>query len=469
MTEKPKIPTIVVVLGATGDLTAQKITPALWNLYRGGSLPQMFRVIGFARRPFPDRDFAKMAAANLLKRLRAAEAAEAEKFLGLFSYSQGFFERRADYLRLKKRLDEIDEGWGMCSNKLFYLAVPPRLYPDILKNLASTGLSRPCGGPKEGWTRIIVEKPFGSDLQSAKDLDVLLGELFSEDQIYRIDHYLAKEMLQNILAFRFSNDLFEASWNRSGISEIRVRLWESLGVEGRGGFYDGVGALRDVGQNHLLQMLALTAMVRPRSFSADDIRASRQAFLESLAPLKPAEIRVGTVRGQYDGYRGIKGVASDSETETYFRVEARSKDPNWRGVKFVIESGKRLGKSLKEIEVISRGEADRRNSLVFHIEPKEGIAIKFWAKKPGHGMELQERKLGFNFRPASQARPAEDYEKLLWDCLTDDQTLFVSSGEIQAMWRFIDPIIDGWHKGLSPLLRYKPDSAAVTRSNISSL
>ncbi|MCL4403747.1 glucose-6-phosphate dehydrogenase [Patescibacteria group bacterium] len=464
MTDNPKIPTIVVVLGATGDLTAQKITPALWNLYRSGSLPRMFRVVGFARRPFPDRDFAQMAAANLLKRLRPTEAEEAERFLGLFSYSQGFFERRADYLRLKKRLDEIDEGWGMCSNKLFYLAVPPRLYPDILNHLASTGLGRPCGGPDEGWTRIIVEKPFGSDLQSAKDLDVLLGELFAEDQIYRIDHYLAKEMLQNILAFRFSNDLFEPGWNRSGISEIRIRLWESLGVEGRGGFYDGVGALRDVGQNHLLQMLALTAMARPRSFSSRDVRAARQAFIESLVPFKPKEIRTGTIRGQYDGYRGIKGVASDSATETYFRVEARSSDPPWKGVKFVLESGKRLGRSLKEIEIVSRGGADRRNSLVFHVEPKEGITIKFWAKKPGRGMELQERKLGFKFRPASKAHPAEDYEKLLWDCLTDDQTLFVSSGEIQAMWRFIDPIIDGWQKGLAPLLRYKPDSSSITKA-----
>ncbi|MCL4499180.1 MAG: hypothetical protein M1335_02925, partial [Chloroflexi bacterium] len=260
---------------------------------------------------------------------------------------------------------------------------------------------------------------------------------------------------------------------RNGIAEINIRLWEDKGVEERGGFYDGVGALRDVGQNHLLQMLALTAMARPRSFAAEDIRAARQAFLASLVPLKPADIEKKTTRGQYEGYRGIKGVASDSETETYFRVTAESALPRWKGVRFNLESGKRLGRPLKEIEVVARGQGPVKNTLTFHIEPKEGITIRFLAKKPGRTLELEERKLGFDFRGTGRARTAEDYEKLLWDCLTDDQTLFVSlfrsSGEIKAMWRFIDPIVAGWQKGLSPLLRYEPDSAAAFRPDTSSL
>jgi glucose-6-phosphate 1-dehydrogenase len=467
--DKPKIPTIIVVLGATGDLTAQKITPALFNLYRSGSLPRMFRVVGFARRDLQDNDFTAMAATNLIKRASAAEKRELNKFLSLFSYARGFFEKKSDYIRLRKRLDGIDRAWGMCSNKLFYLAVPPRLYPEILKNLAATGLNEPCGGPESGWTRVIVEKPFGSDLKSAKALDVLLGRLFAENQIYRIDHYLAKEMLQNILAFRFSNALFEANWGKDSIAEVNIRLWERLGVEGRGGFYDGVGALRDVGQNHLLQMLALVAMERPGDFTAKRVRAARLNLLRSLKTPTERDVKARTFRAQYDGYRDVAGVASDSETETYFRVGAEINDPKWRGVKFTLEAGKRLGKSLKEIEIISHGELGKRNTLTFHVEPKEGITIRFWAKRPGRTVELEERKLGFNFRKHGKGKPAEDYEKLLWDCITDDQTLFVSSGEIKAMWKFVDPIIAGWQKGLVPLARYKPDSSKITKSDISSL
>ncbi|MCL4400172.1 glucose-6-phosphate dehydrogenase, partial [Patescibacteria group bacterium] len=273
-TGEPKIPTIMVVFGVTGDLMQKKITPALFNLFKNDSLPERFKIIGFARRDLSDKDFKEKIAGMFDKVV--------PDFLSLFGYERGFFEKKKDYIKLALRLKEIDKKWGMCSNKLFYLAVPPELYPEILKNLHSTGLSRPCGGPEEGWTRVIVEKPFGKDLKSAKFLDDLLRKLFREEQIYRIDHYLAKEMLQNILAFRFYNNLFEFVWGKKLIESVNIRLFESIGVEDRGGFYDGVGALRDVGQNHLLQMLALVTMDKPPRFTPEDIRRERAKILSTL-------------------------------------------------------------------------------------------------------------------------------------------------------------------------------------------
>ncbi len=471
----PKIPTIVIVFGATGDLMAKKITPALFRLFKNDSLPDKFRVVGFARRDLSEKDFKDRMLDVLRKKgdLKK-EDKRVRDFLSLYAYEQGVFDKKSDYEKLSSRLKEIDGSWGMCSNKLFYLAVPPELYPEILGNLHKTGLSKPCGGPDEGWTRVIVEKPFGKDLKSARDLDKLLGGLFEENQIYRIDHYLAKEMLQNILTFRFSNNLFESSWGNDLIERINIRLLESIGVEDRGGFYDGVGALRDVGQNHLLQMLALATMDKPRTLSAADIRASRAKILDTLAVPSKEDVKNGTFRAQYDGYRTIKGVTLDSDTETYFRASASLDHPRWRGVKIMMESGKRLGRPLKEIEIIFKhpnpcfcppGSAGHyRNSLVIHLEPVEGITIDFWSKKPGRKMELEKRSFTFEFRnDAHHSQYTEEYEKLLLDCIADDQTLFVSSDEIEKMWKFVDPIVKGWKEGLVPLKRYRPDSRDISK------
>lgn len=453
-TGEPKIPTIMVVFGVTGDLMQKKITPALFNLFKNDSLPERFKIIGFARRDLSDKDFKEKIAGMFDKVV--------PDFLSLFGYERGFFEKKKDYIKLALRLKEIDKKWGMCSNKLFYLAVPPELYPEILKNLHSTGLSRPCGGPEEGWTRVIVEKPFGKDLKSAKFLDDLLRKLFREEQIYRIDHYLAKEMLQNILAFRFYNNLFEFVWGKKLIESVNIRLFESIGVEDRGGFYDGVGALRDVGQNHLLQMLALVTMDKPPRFTPEDIRRERAKILSTLRIPSDRDIKKYTTRGQYDDYRLIKGVASDSNTETYFKVRALLNHPRWRGVPIFMESGKNLGRSVKEIEINFRHETTYKNSLIIRMEPRETITIDFWSKKPGRKMNLQKKIFTFNLRKPNRIHRTEEYEKLLSDCISDDQTLFVSSKEIEAMWRFIDPIIAGWAMGLSPLKRYKPGSLHVS-------
>ncbi len=468
-----RIPTIVVVMGATGDLMTKKITPALFGLFRKGALPAMFRVVGFARRDLTHNEFQERGREILENYYpREAHTKAARDFLGRYFYERGMFERKKDYERLKRALGKIDDEWGMCSNKIFYLAVPPRRYPEIANHLAATGLSKPCGGPDEGWTRVIVEKPFGSDEKSAKALDALLGKLFREEQIYRIDHYLAKEMLQNILTFRFANNLFETNWGGNLIERMHIKLLESIGVEDRGGFYDGVGALRDVGQNHLLQMLALVTMERPETFSASAIRAARARILETLEIPSAKDVRNNTFRAQYEGYRAIKGVASNSNTETYFKVRARLRAPRWRGVPITMESGKRMGKPLKEIEIVFRhpspclcpeGETHYANSLVIHLEPKEGITIRFWSKKPGHTMELERRTFDFAFREKdAHSQYTEEYEKLLLDCIADDQTLFVSSEEIKAMWNFIDPIVAGWEKGAVPLVRYVPGSADIS-------
>ncbi len=461
----PQIPTIIVVLGATGDLMGKKIVPSLFNLYKKGLLPGRFRLVGFARRDLTDKDLRDRAFEILAKRHKVKRGDRVIRgFLSLYSYQRGNFENKKDFASLAKALREIDASWGMCSNKLLYLAVPPRMYPEILKNLSAAGLNIPCGGPDEGWTRVIVEKPFGSDEKSAKTLDDLLDKLFKEEQIYRIDHYLAKEMLQNILVFRFSNNLFESAWDEELIESIHVRLWESIGVEERGGFYDGVGALRDVGQNHLLQMLALVTMEKPASFSAEDIRKERAKIVETLKTPSAEEVRKGTFRAQYNGYRTIKGVATDSDTETYFKIKAALQHPRWQGVDITLESGKRMGKPLKEIEIVFKNDTPYKDSLTIHLEPKEGITVCFWSKKPGHRMELEKRALGFEFRRSGEhSQYTEEYEKLLFDCVSDDQTLFVSSGEIKAMWRFIDPIIAGWQKGTVPLMRYEPDSSRIAK------
>ncbi len=453
------IPTIFVVLGATGDLMTKKIVPALFSLHEKKKLPPKFRLLGVSRREWADGDFRDHVRSILDVKAPRAKTAAVESFLKLAAYHKLTFHERHDYEALKVALRNIDDRWGVCTNKLFYLSVPPQFYDVILENLHASGLTEPCG-PEEGWTRVIIEKPFGNDEKTGKALDARLTKLFKEEQIFRVDHYLGKEMLQNILAFRFKNDLFEGEWNRHFVESIRIRLFESLGVEDRGGFYDGVGALRDVGQNHLLQMLALVTMERPENDSADAIRAARAALLDTLATPSMKEATERSFRAQYEGYRKVKGVAAESETETYFRITGCLVGDRWSEVPIVMEAGKRMGAARKEIEVVLRG---GKNRIVIRLEPKEGIQIIFSAKKHGFDFETEERSLEFDFREtqAIHEQYTEEYQKLILDCVVGDQTLFVSSEEIAAMWRFTDPFIAAWKKELVPLRRYAPDSPLI--------
>jgi glucose-6-phosphate 1-dehydrogenase len=468
---KQTIPTILVVLGATGDLMAKKIVPALFNLHEKKRLPPKFELVGVSRRDWHDDDLRKHIKTILEVKAPNASRAAVDSFLKLVRYHKIAFDSLEDYKGLNNVLKTIDDSWGMCSNKLFYLSVPPQFYETILENVHKSGLADGCG-PNEGWTRVIVEKPFGSDEKTAKALDNKLSRLFKEEQIYRVDHYPAKEMLQNLLIFRFANDLFEKEWNADAVERIDIRLFEKIGVEDRGAFYDKVGALRDMGQNHVLQMLALITMEKPERYDAEAIRKARAELVESLHISTAKEAAENSFRAQYEGYRSIKGVEPNADTETYFRLEGTFDNPRWVGVPVVMESGKRLGESRKEIEITLRHEepslslaAKRaKNRIIIHLEPQEGISITFYSKKPGYDLEIEERKFNFDFREKSGTKTqyTEEYEKLLLDCIEGDQTLFISSEEIQAMWRFVDPYLEAWKKNLVPLRHYAPDSPAIS-------
>lgn len=463
------IPTILVIFGATGDLMAKKIAPALLHLHEKDMLPTFFKVVGVSRRGYSDKDFQKHILQLLQQHKHVNEPYERLKmFLQLFSYREGLFDQSATYKELAEKIAMIDAEWGVCSNKLFYLAVPPGFYKTIFKRLAASGLTKPCG-PGEGWTRVIVEKPFGKDLNTAQELDALLGKLFREEQIYRIDHYLAKEMLQNILAFRFSNSIFEQSWNNQHVERIRIRLLESIGVEGRGPFYDGIGCLKDVGQNHMLQMLALVTMNNPGKFEAKAIRSERAKALQALKIPSSQDVKSFSFRAQYDGYRNIEGVKPNSQTETYFKIKAFLNTPRWEGTPIILESGKKLGEQRKEISVVFKhptpclcppnAQKHYQNEVVFSIEPKEGITIHFWSKKPGLAMDIGKRTFDFLYREKTAGQQyVEEYEKLLLDCITGDQTLFVGTEEVKAMWNFIDAYVLSWEKGAVPLKAYKPNT-----------
>ncbi len=473
------IPTVFIIFGATGDVMARKVVPALYHLFEKNKLPKMFKIIGFSRQDLSDQKFGEKVFGALTEHSNANLKICGE-FCNIFSYHKGDFNNKADYVSLAKKLKEIDETWGVCTNKLFYFAVPPQFYETIFKNLAESQLTKPCS-PKEGWSRVLVEKPFGRDLKTAKELDRLLGKLFKEIQIYRIDHYLAKEMLQNILSFRFANNLFEDSFNSNSIEKIEIRLLEKLGVEHRGSFYDSVGALQDVGQNHMLQMLALVTMDNPVNLEAETIRRKRAEILQSLIPPSKEEIKQFTYRAQYEGYRNIEGVAPDSNTETYFKIRAFLSTPKFRGVPIILESGKKMEEQVKEIEITlehpmpclcpPEAKEHYKNKITFSIEPREAITIQFWSKKPGLEFEMEKKTLNFTFRETKEGTQyIEEYEKLLLDAIVGDQTLFVSTDEMMAMWKFIDPIIKEWSRSQSdrgssmksgkkdavPMKHYKP-------------
>ncbi|MBI5456970.1 glucose-6-phosphate dehydrogenase [Candidatus Kaiserbacteria bacterium] len=473
MTPDPytNIPTILVALGGTGDLMRRKVIPAFFYLYKQGALPDKFKIVGFSRRDMDDSQFR-----SYVKEVITAHAGELifpeviESFLKLFKFQQGEFNDRDSYRELKKTIDECDREWGICSNKLFYLAVAPEFYKTIFQNLSDSKLSEPCS-KHEGWTRLIIEKPFGVDLKTAKSIEKLLTKLFKRRQIYRIDHYLAKEMLQNILTFRFANNLFEQQWNRQFIEKIQIRALESLGVEKRGAFYDPVGAFMDVGQNHFLQMLSLVTMEHPKSFDPKIIQATRAAILKKLQVPKKKDIQKNTFRAQYDGYRAIEGVKRGSNTETYFKVRAYLNTPKWKGVPIILEGGKRLGDPLKEIIVTFKhpkpclcppDQAHHKNEVIIRFEPKDEILIEFWSKKPGFALDTAPHTFHYLLRePKAHIPYIEEYAKLLLDCIKGDQTLFVSTDEIKAMWHFTDPILDAWKKDAVPLHTYKPDTKDI--------
>ena len=464
---KKNIPTILLILGATGDLMHKKIIPALFNLYEQGKTPKIFHIIGFSRRDWKVDQFQDLIT-EVLKESGAKNKVLVNSFTKLWSYHKGEFENLTDYKHLAADLGLLDKSWKTCSNKLFYVAAPPEHYASILNNLKLSELTKPCS-PEEGFSRVLIEKPFGKDEKTAIQLDYLLGKLFKEEQIYRIDHYLAKEMLQNILSFRFSNALFESSWSNKYIEKVRIRVWESLGVEKRGTFYDDLGALRDVGQNHLLQMLALITMQHPGNMNTKSIRNKRAEILKTLTIPSKSEVKKYTYRSQYEGFKKISGVKNKSNTETYFKIRAFLKHPKWRGVPFILESGKRLKETRKEIIVTFKHpnpclcpphqKYHLKNRVIFQFEPSEGIFIDLVSKKPGLHFNTRGNKLQSLYREGKDGTQyVEEYEKLLLDAIEGDQTLFVRSDEVSYMWQFIDAIETEWDKNSIPLNSYPPDT-----------
>ena len=463
-------PTIFVIFGITGDLAHRKLLPALLSLYVKKLLPPRFSIVGFSRRQFSREEFRELIRSRLNILPGQFNEEDVKHFLDHISYEQGYFDSPIAYSRLADRLKKTDDAWGQCSNKLFHLSVPPNLYEGILKELANSGLTIPCDD-KSGWTRVLIEKPFGNDIETAKSLDKLLGKLFKEEQIFRIDHYLAKEALQNILTFRFTNPIFESLWSKEHIDKVHIKLYEKIGLEGRGAFYDPIGALKDVGQNHMLQMLALVAMDTPKKMQATDIRRERQKVLSSLKKLNSRQVVQNLVRGQYKGYLDEK-VNPESKTESYFLLKAEVENSRWKGVTFYLENGKALSETKTEIDIYFKNKIKgkkkvtknedilEQNILTFRIQPDEGIKIKFFVKTPGYGFDTEAKTLKFKYSDVPNFNLLKnDYERLIHDAFIGDQTLFASTGEIMASWEFITPILENLNK--VPLNIYEKGASEV--------
>jgi glucose-6-phosphate 1-dehydrogenase len=450
-------PTIIIVLGATGDLMQRKIAPSLWQLYKQGKLPETFKIIGFARKDLSNANYR-----TWIKDALNETDPQLNNFLNNVQYFQGNLDNQQDYQNLGKEIGVIDGEIKACTNKIFYLAIPPINYQNVMENLSGSGLTKSCS-EEEGWTRVLIEKPFGSNLKSAKELDKKLSTLFKEEQIYRIDHYLAKEMVQDILTFRFSNNLFEHVWGGEHIEKIEINLLETLDVKNRGAFYDGVGALRDVGQNHILQILSLLIMDNPGAMDPKLIRKKRALAFNYISIPTKNTIKKYSYRAQYQGYLDTKGVAENSTTETFFKIKFSLNGPKWNGVPVYIQAGKSLKEVKKEAVITFKhpepclcpvGQKHHlRNVVRISLEPKEGINIDFWAKKPGLEFKVEKRSMDFLLREKDpQAQYTQEYQKLLFDSLAGDQTLFANSDEVEKMWSIVDPIIETWQKDNIPSL-----------------
>ncbi|HEY7452712.1 MAG TPA: glucose-6-phosphate dehydrogenase [Candidatus Limnocylindria bacterium] len=481
--ERMPEPCTMVILGATGDLTRRKLGPAIYNLALAGFLPPEFTMVGFARRPMTNEEFHAhlREGVDLFSRNRPVAESLWSSFTAGVEYVQGNLDDPAAYEALAKRLDRIDRDRGTAGNRLFYLAIQPSLVPEAVSHLGTGGLAgtseRTSG--RVGWTRLVVEKPFGSDVASAETLNRQINEVFSEEQVYRIDHYLGKETVQNLAVFRFGNGLFEPIWNRRYIDSVQITVAETVGVEGRGEFYDQTGALRDIVQNHLLQLLAVFAMEPPVEFAPNDLRDEKLKVLRAVRPMTPEDVAANTVRGQYisgwvagekvPAYRDEHEVAPDSETETYVAAKLGIDSWRWAGVPFYIRTGKALASRVTEIAVQFRraplalfgraGTPDMDpNVLAIRVQPDEGILLRFGAKVPGPGLNIRGVNMDFRYGSSFAVDSPDAYETLLLDCMIGDSTLFTRDDEVVRAWEILDPIVAAWRTGASPLHFYAAGS-----------
>ena len=470
--ERMPQPCTMIICGATGDLTKRKLGPAIYNLALGGLLPPEFTVVGFARRPMTNAEFHAHLREGIdqFSRNRPASDTVWSAFTGGVEYQAGNLDDPEAYAELARRLDRIDRDRGTGGNRLFYLAVQPSLIPTVVSHLRQAGLaaSGDRAGGRPGWTRVVIEKPFGSDAESARTLNRQIGEVFTEEQIYRIDHYLGKETVQNLAVFRFGNGLFEPIWNRRYIDSVQITVAETVGVEGRGEFYDQTGALRDIVQNHVLQLLAVFAMEPPVEFAPRDLRDEKLKVLRAVRPMKPEEVAANTVRGQYitgwvegqkvGAYRDDPEVSPDSETETYVAMKVGIDSWRWAGVPFYIRTGKALAARVTEIAVQFRraplalfGRAGAPeidpNVLAIRVQPDEGILLRFGAKVPGPGLNIRGVNMDFRYGSSFAVDSPDAYETLLLDCMIGDSTLFTRDDEVERAWEILDPIVATWKAG----------------------
>jgi glucose-6-phosphate 1-dehydrogenase len=454
---------IMVIFGASGDLTTRMLLPALYNLARGNLLPREFAIIGFAKDEFTDQSYKELVRKSIKEYAGAPDNCELCDWLADNStYIQGDFKNADDFAKLKGKIAELDAQHHTQGNVFYYLATLPQFFAEVIHQLAGQGLTTEENG---SWRRVIIEKPFGSDLESARALNKDIGQVIKESQTYRIDHYLGKETVQNILIFRFANGIFEPIWNRRYIDHIQITVSESLGVERRGGYYEHAGALRDMIPNHILQLVSLTAMEPPISFQADAVRDEQAKVLHAIQPIAPEDVLTRAVRGQYGpgqegtemvaGYRSEPLVDPNSNAETFVALKLVMDSWRWAGVPFYIRTGKRLPKRVTEIVIQFRRapfvlfrdtpvEKLTPNLLVMHIQPDEGISIKFGAKIPGAHVRVGGVTMDFNYADYFGAEPSTGYERLLYDCMIGDATLFQRADMVEAGWSAVEPVLDVW-------------------------
>ena len=465
--ERPGDPCVIVIFGAAGDLTKRLLIPALYNLAHHNLLPPDFALVGLARNPMTDEEFrqAMHKAIDESARVGKVEPAIWENIEKRLYYVTGAFDDTAAYARLKELLAQCDRDWHTRGNYLYYLATPPTFFGDIVSQLGVADLAQEHEAVGQGWRRVIIEKPFGRDLESAQALNRTVLRVFAEHQVYRIDHYLGKETVQNVLVFRFANGMLEPVWNRRYIDQVQITVAETVGVEGRGAYYDHAGVLRDMIQNHMFQLLALVAMEPPFSFQSDAVRDEKAKVLHAIHPLTHEDVLTYTVRGQYgdgvvDGkhlpeYRRELDVSPTSNTETYAAIRLFIDNWRWADVPFYLRSGKALPKRLTEIAIQFRraplvlfrhvaAQPFHANRLILHIQPQEGISWQFEAKIPGPTIHMRTVSMDFNYGDHFGSEPSTGYETLLYDAMIGDSTLFQRNDIVEAAWTAATPILDVW-------------------------
>ncbi|MCR4324307.1 MAG: glucose-6-phosphate dehydrogenase [Candidatus Curtissbacteria bacterium] len=457
-----KSPATFVVFGATGDLARKRIFPALFKLYKANLLPTAFKIIAAARTEHSSENFRAIVDESL----SAVDKEKIPSFFEKIQYVPLDVAEDKNLTEVTNAISEFEKEAAGCVKRIYYMAISPTILEEAVENLGKNGLHLACQNHNDNKPLVIVEKPFGQDLKSAQKIAQVLSKYFVQDQIYRIDHYLGKETVQNIFAFRFANELFESLWNNKFIDHIQITTAENIGVEKRGAFYDKTGALRDIIQNHIIQLLALIAMEEPEDSSSKSIKEKKLEVIKNIKKLTPEEIKTSTVRGQYEGYLEEENIEPNSKTESYAMTKLFIENERWQGVPFYLRTGKRLTGKVTSIILQFKDRQHKifegfenpniPNTITIQIQPNEGIGIRLTAKKPGLTSEFEPVAMEFCYKTSFDTPQPEAYERLLLDVILGNQSLFISQEEIEESWKVIDPIEEAWSKNEVPLTVYKP-------------